>query len=587
MPSVSPAWRAPLLAVACLLAYFALAYARGEDSYVRIDDHLDGNVPLYRFLSRTQPILGPLDYRIDAIFGGIPRNSMPTTLHLGALPYYLLDTFWAQVANEVLIRLATFAGVFLLLRRHLLPHASPFVHAGAALCFSLQPFMPIGYWSVAGAPLLLYALVNLHQGRGSPWDWGIVAVYPFYSALVYVGFFVLLLLGVLLLRDALRGRLDAALLAATALIAGGYCVSEYRLLYQTFLDPDYVSYRSEFVRAKGPLRHVVKAIVVTFFQNHVHAAGLQTPFIVSSMALAVGLGVRERARRPGGWSLRELGFELREGWAGRSVFGALLLLTLLCLVLAVYAGIWRWTPIQALVEGSPAPVRSFNFHRLQWFAAPLFALAFGCALHELDARLRHGRSLVVALLAAQLAWTVWNSDGWKEQRRSGLTYHGYYSPELFLEIRDHIGRPQSEYRVVSFGLSPAIALYNGFSVLDGIVQDYPLSHKRRFRRVMAPELEKDPGLREWYDGWGGHVDLVSSELGRVSGYARSVYTKRAERRAVDHLELDPDALRELGAAYLLSAVEIRDHPNLGLRLERVFERDDSPWQIFLYALEPR
>jgi hypothetical protein len=138
--------------------------------------------------------------------------------------------------------------------------------------------------------------------------------------------------------------------------------------------------------------------------------------------------------------------------------------------------------------------------------------------------------------------------------------------------------------VVSLGLTPGIALYNGFFVLDGFVNDYPLAYKRRFRRVIARELEKDPQLARLFDGWGGHVDLFSSELGKVSGYSRRVYTKHAERRAVDHLELDVPALRELGADYVISAVEIRNHAALGLGFERRFERDDSPWEIFLYSV---
>jgi hypothetical protein len=105
--------------------------------------------------------------------------------------------------------------------------------------------------------------------------------------------------------------------------------------------------------------------------------------------------------------------------------------------------------------------------------------------------------------------------------------------------------------------------------------------------VIARELEKDPLLASLFDDWGGHVDVFSSELGKVSGYSRRVYTKHAARRGVDQLELDVPALRELGADYVISAVEIRNHAALGLVLERRFERADSPWEIFLYALAPR
>jgi hypothetical protein len=102
--------------------------------------------------------------------------------------------------------------------------------------------------------------------------------------------------------------------------------------------------------------------------------------------------------------------------------------------------------------------------------------------------------------------------------------------------------------------------------------------------VIARELEKDPRLARLFDDWGGHVDLFASELGKVSGYSRRTYTKHAERRSVEHLEIDVEALRELGADYVLSAVEIRNHAALGLVFERSFERADSPWQIFLYSL---
>ena len=112
----------------------------------------------------------------------------------------------------------------------------------------------------------------------------------------------------------------------------------------------------------------------------------------------------------------------------------------------------------------------------------------------------------------------------------------------------------------------------------------PRKDKRRFRRVIAPELARDPFLARLFDGWGGHVDLFASELGKVSGYSRNVYTKHAERRAVERLDLDVPALRELGADYVLSALEIRNHAALGLAFERRFERADSPWEIFLYSL---
>ena len=566
-------------------AFLVAIYARGPDSYVRVNDHLDGIVPLYVVLAASQPIVGGLHDRVDAIFDGLPRNSMPTTLHLGALLYYVLPPFWAHAVHEGAIRLLAYAGMALLLRR-LLPEAGNLVLHGPSVCFALLPFLPSAYLSVAGQPLLLVALLNLRRARGSPWDWLVVAVFPLYSSLAFIGFFVLLGVGLLVLHDGWRlRRVPVRLVVAGALLAVLYAGSEYRLLYQTLLDPVYVSHRSEFLRTQGSLRHAAQAALRTFFLDHHHASSLQLPILLPTALAALGAGLAEVRRRTGSIGPRALASALRAPPAPVLRWRGLVLALSLCGAASLLVGLWEWEPVQAVVE-SPflGPLRMFNFHRVAWFQPALFGLAFAFALHELWRRRWAGPAAVLALVAAQAAWAISNSNGLAEKRASGLTFSAYYSTPLFSEIRDHVGRPPGTYRVVSLGLTPGIALYNGFSVLDGFVNDYPLEYKRRFRRVIAGELEKDPFLAGLFDDWGGHVDLFSSELGKVSGYSRHVYTKHAERRAVEHLEIDLSALRELGGDYVLSTVEIRNHDKLGLSFERSFERVDSPWQIFLYSL---
>jgi hypothetical protein len=581
-----PARWCATIAVGTIAAFLAATYARGPDSFVRVNDHLDGMVPLYAVLAETQPVIGSLDDRVGQIFDGLPRNSMPSTLHLGALLYYALTPFWAHVVHEIVTRLLAFAGMALLLRRHLLPEANALVLYGSSVCFALLPFTPSAYLSIAGQPLLLYALLNLRRGRGSGWDWLVVALFPLYSSLVFVGFFILLGLGVLVLRELWRTRrIPAQLVAAGVLLALLYAGSEYRLLYQTLFDAGHVSHRSEFVHLQGSLLQVAYAGLQNLFGDHHHAPSLQLPFLLAAAAAAVGAGVAEIRQRDGSLGPRALRRALRGPSPPGSRWRELVIALSLCGAASLLAALWQWRPVQAVVE---LPVlgllRMFNFHRVTWFQPTLFGLAFAFALHELLHRRWAGPAAVVALVCAQIAWATWSSNGLAEKRYSGLSFSAYYSTPLFDEIRAHIARPPGTYRVVSLGFTPTIALYNGFWVLDGFINDYPVEYKHRFRRVIARELEKDSHLRAHFDEWGGHVDLLSSELGKVSGYSRRMYTKHAERRAVERLEIDVSALRELGADYVLSAVEIRNHAELGLVLEGRFERADSPWQIFLYSV---
>lgn len=565
------------LSLASILAFLFYSYQRGQDSFVRINDNLDGFVPTYVALAK-QPILGDLHERIDPILGGLPRNCMPSTINVGVLLYFWLDPLSALVANDFLVRILAFVGMLLLLRRHVMPEGDDFVVHAASLCYALLPFVPSHFLSVAGQPLLLHGVLNLRRGRGRWSDWAIVALFPLYSSLVYIGFFVVLLLGLVIVYDLLRTRkLDRVLLGALGLISVLYAASEYRLLHQTFLDPSYTSFRVEFDRSGGTLLAAGLNGVKTFFFSQHHAASAQFPVILLAMAAALT------------WEIRGL---RREGPLSVSAFGALVRAKPLVPLTLVSAGLsllmvgWHWDLMQQAIRSSGLPVlRTFNFHRIQWFHPILFGLAFAFALDTLRRIRRTGAAIAATLVGLQLVCLVVSDDALQERLETGLSYRAYYSTELFREIRDYVGRPPESYRVVSLGLNPMIALYNGFSVLDGFFNDYPLEYKHLFRRAMAAELAKDRFLAEHFDGWGAHLHLYSAELGMVIGYRKKgPYTKHHATRRVRELELETAVLRELGCRYVLSAVEVANHRALGWTFERRFQRDDSPWEVYLYSL---
>lgn len=560
-----------------LAAFLGLSWAQGEGSYVRINDNLDGYVPLYVVLAEDEPVLGGLHDSVERILDGLPRNAMPTTINVGPLLFYVLDPLRALIANEVAARVVAFFGMLLLLRVHLLPRAADPVVYGASLCFALLPFLPAGYLSVAGQPLLAYALLQLARGRGGVLDWLVVAAFPLYSSLVYIGAFVLLVLAlsvvwVVATTRAIPWRLVAAGLLMTAL----YAASEYRLLYQALAGSGYTSFRYAFDRHGTGLLGAIRNGVDSFLFSQHHAAAAQFPVILGAIAAALLL----RLGRLAGAGTRGLrsGVALLREPLGRLV-----------LVAAGVSGaiaVWHFGPAQQLVQAGPAILRAFNFHRIQWFHPALFGVAFAFALAEVRAAPRFGPAAALALLVLQGACLVVSDDAVQERLAGGVSYRAFYSTGLFAEIQEHIGRPPSEYRVVSLGLVPGIALYNGFYVLDGFFNDYPMDYKRRFRRVMEAELEKDEQLRRHFDDWGAHLHLYAHELGMVVGYRKpTLYTKEHGTRRVS-VDFDTGALRALGCDFVLSAVEVANAEALGWKLERSFERDDSPWRVFLYGVPP-
>ena len=162
-----------------------------------------------------------------------------------------------------------------------------------------------------------------------------------------------------------------------------------------------------------------------------------------------------------------------------------------------------------------------------------------------------------------------------------LSFRDYYAVGVMDQaeayIREETGMEPEQYRVVSLGIDPAAALYQGFYCLDGYSNNYSLEYKHAFRKAIAPELVKSPYLQDYYDNWGNRCYLFSAEC---PGY----YTIEKNGFYFQDYSLDTEALRQLGGTYLFSAAWIMNAEEEGLTLlrEEPFETQDSYYRIFIY-----
>ena len=172
---------------------------------------------------------------------------------------------------------------------------------------------------------------------------------------------------------------------------------------------------------------------------------------------------------------------------------------------------------------------------------------------------------------------VFKSDFANEYRKNKITYKEFYSEALFREIDLFIGKNKDEYKVVSIGIHPSIARYNGFSTLDGYLTIYPLNYKHKFRKIIEPELDKNKKLEKYYDEWGSRFYIFSSELGK--NWLNTKYNNPSIA-----IELNTWHLYDLGGRYIFSANEILNGSDNKLRLIRTFEEKESPWKVYLYEV---
>ena len=134
-----------------------------------------------------------------------------------------------------------------------------------------------------------------------------------------------------------------------------------------------------------------------------------------------------------------------------------------------------------------------------------------------------------------------------------ITWSDYFALGVMDQVENYIsqeeGLEQHEYKVASLGIDPSAALLHGFYCVDGYSNNYPLEYKTAFRQVIAKEIDKSEWLKAYFDDWGNRCYLLSSEL---YGY----YNVEKNSFWYNSLELNTDALKQLGCDYILSAAYI-------------------------------
>ena len=89
-----------------------------------------------------------------------------------------------------------------------------------------------------------------------------------------------------------------------------------------------------------------------------------------------------------------------------------------------------------------------------------------------------------------------------------------FCQEEFERIDRYIGKEKSTYKVVSVGIHPSVALYNGFYTLDGYSNNYDVEYKHEFGNIINKELEKKSEINSYFWGWGNRCYAFSADIGK-------------------------------------------------------------------------
>jgi hypothetical protein len=547
------ATRLIIFALLVIALYLSPLFLLQENAHIRVHDNLDSNLAWYKVLARSGQLFGDVDAVIPQIINGVPRNTFGTEYSIIVWLYAWFPTMTAYAISQALTRVVAFIGMYLLLKKHLLPGEKwTFLQIGTSLAFALTPFWPSGMLSTLGMPLALWAFLNIRNGEGTKKDYIVLTLIPFYASIVLGFFFFLSAMGIFWLVDVVRGKgWNLRFLLSIAYMTVIFMMVEYRLVY-SFLFSTELNSRDEYFHASLPLWRVIRLTFKNYLLGHTHVMTVHGLFILPITFIALYFVYTKKQ------------------WKQEKLFVFLFALSFL---LSLWYAFWfykGWLPLTKKFHF----MDTFNFARYHFLRPLVIYAGFALALRIISLQGTSWARVAKWFTIAQILLLCLFNDEIIYQKKP--TVKEFFAEELFTEIKEHIGEEPENYRVASIGIHPAISQYNGFYTLDTYNNFYPLTYKHQFRKIIEVELAKNKTIRKYFDQWGGRCYLFTAQLGK------KYMIKKDSKRKLANLQLNTTVFKEMGGQYILSALPITNSEEIQLTLDKVFESKSSAWKIYLY-----
>jgi hypothetical protein len=542
----------PLIIISQLviIIYYLPYFILGENVSILIHDNLDSNVTWIKILFINNAAFSSPTTIIHQIQNGIPLSSIYPTYDISLLVFKIFGIFYGYVINRLLISLIGFWGMYFLLKRHFLNSCNPYnshISVGTSLIFALLPFWSFGA-HVLGLPFLFFAFLNLRSNNKKIYNYVIIILFAFYSSLILTGFFSLIILSLVFIYDLIKiKKINWAFLGGLALLSLNYIISHAPLFY-TFLFDNFESHRVEIYKETIGLKSAFSEAINIFLNGHYHAHSLHFLFVLPVSIILI--------------------------FGHKSFSKTIKLIFTFIILTSLFYGIQNSYLLKPLIERitSIIPLQLQRFH----FLHPLFwYILFAVVLSWFSERIKYSKIVISSILLIQFAYVLRFHEA--RANKNKPSFKNFYAEETFNRIKKIIDKPLDSYRVISIGMHPAVAQYNGFYTLDGYISSYPLNYKHEFRKIIESELNRDESLKKYFDNWGSRCYAFSSEFGRNFESNNS--------DSIQYLKYNFQQLKKMGGEYIISSTAINDSLNKDLILVENINLPNSYWNIYLYKVK--
>lgn len=570
-----------IISILTCVPFFVL----GKESIITYHDQLDGEILTYLFHAKY---LFQGVNRYAEIMNGINAAGLAMPAPLFVVLYRLFSPFTAVVLSIIVIKIVGFSGTFLLIDELT---DNWFIAFLCGLGFMLLPFYFVYGLCIPGEPILIYALIRLYKKDEKPvLSWTIILLYSLSSSLALVGFAWIIALTVITVICGFRRTNFTRFFVALGIMGITYATVNLDLVKQLLgVGETVVSHKSEIIKGSSGFG---TALADAFFSGAEYTKVEQMTFLPGILISIILVLVVKRCTG-------NLGGKVKKETA--CLAGGLCINFALSLLYALYVS----KPVVDFCNSSQGILHEFNFGRIIWLNSGVWVALLGVSLalikDSIDAlrefaseegKIFKGRKAVSVLYVLFLLGTIgcFSFMGfYKSDLKSNvmklikkdyymMTYEQFFAEDLFDEVENLIGLNKDEYRVVSLGIYPSAASYNGFYCLDAYSNNYDVEYKHEFRKIIARELEKSDYLREWFDDWGNRCYIVLNESNNYFTFEKRWIPTSAE------VDLDLEQLRKMGCNYIISASYILDCEKYGMNLlnEEPIQTEESWYRLWVY-----
>lgn len=561
-------------------AYFIL----GDKSYVQITDQLDGEVINYIYHAKY---LFSGQSAVAEFMNGMDLSAMTPPAPLGVLFYKILPPFAAFATMHIFSVTIGYIGMFLLGK---LISNNPFIVLIVSCLFIYLPFYPVYGLSVLGQPLLLWACAKIYQNPHFRMQYyGCIFLYGIASSFVLVGYAWLILLGIgIIVSKLFHHNKEKSLSFFSCKYFKVFTM--FGTLFLTYLICNTNLLKSFLGFGSNYAFHREEMVISPIYDwwDHFTNLLLEGAAYVKSynvcICILAGIIILYTV-------LKHFICKQKVSTKCILLYSVFSITTLI----AFLSSCWRLPAVVEWRVSIGGLFKYFQFDRISWLLPLCWFITFILALDILFTLKDSLRGTIICCFTGMLSILIMCNTVYKNspiyhnlrlmifpETYHLMTWEDYYAEEVYTQIKDYIyqttNETPSEYRVVSLGVNPATALYNGFYCLDGYSNLYSLEYKHEFRKIIEKELDKSDETRVYFDTWGNRCYLLNSETGNYMTVAR-------DSGSYTQLELNTKQLCGMGGKYIFSAMPIENAEDMGLSLlrETPFSTETSYYEVWVYS----